>query len=104
MLLLRHEMVEVCVETLVAGVPELAIVERPLRHLLERRRPEAARPPLRVAPAGNETRALEDLEVLRDGGPAHRERLGELADRTLTGGQPREDGSAGGVGEGGEGL
>ena len=42
-----------------------------------------ARPPLGLASARNEARALEHAQVLRDGGHAHLERLGELGDRAF---------------------
>jgi hypothetical protein len=57
---------------------------------------------LRVAAAADQASALQHLEVLGDGGLAHRERFGELRYRSLSGRQTREDGSASRVGEGGE--
>ena len=64
---------------------------------------EPARPALRVAPARDEPGALEHLEVHRDRGLAHRERLGELVTDGLARGQPRQDRAPGRIGEGGEG-
>jgi len=64
---------------------------------------EAAWPALCVAAAGNQAGALEDLEVLGDGGLADGEGCGELGDGGLTGGEASEDGAPGGIGEGGEG-
>ena len=46
---------------------------------------------------GNQARLLQYLEVLRDRGPAHRQRARELADRRRPRLQPLEDLAAGGV-------
>lgn len=48
----------------------------------------------------DESRAFEHLEVSRNGGERHRERLGELADGRRAAGEAGEDPSAGGVTEG----
>ena len=47
----------------------------PLHRLVERLRLHAARPPLRLAAADDQPRALEHLQVARDRGQADRERL-----------------------------
>ena len=49
---------------------------------------------------GHEPGLLEDLEVLRHGGPAHRHLPGDLADRARTGAQLLEHLPARGIGEG----
>src|SRR5205823_334679 len=90
-LLLRHEVSEIRVEALITGVPELAIVLGPFGDLFDRRRLQAPRPPLRLAATRDQARSLEHPKVLRDRGPAHRERLGELAHRALAGGETREN-------------
>jgi len=51
---------------------------------------------------GQETRALEDAEVLVHAGERHAERPGELGDGGFPGGEPCEDRAARGVGERGE--
>ena len=61
---------------------------------------DTAHPP--VPPAAHEARTLEHAEVLADGRQRHGEWAGELAHRGLAPGQPRDDGAAGGVGEGPE--
>ena len=60
---------------------------------------ETARPPLRVAPPGDQPGPLEHLQVLRHRLQADRERLGDLVDRGLALGQAGEDGTARAVGE-----
>src|SRR6185503_6615116 len=67
--LLLLQVLEVVVEPFVARIPEAAVVLGPLGDLLERRRLEPARSPLRFAAACDETRALEHPQVLRDGRP-----------------------------------
>ena len=57
----------------------------------ERFRPEPGGPALPVATARDEPGPLEDLQVLRDGGLAHRERGRQLGDRCLSRRQPGED-------------
>ena len=61
-----------------------------------------------VEPAGadlsieHQADVLEHLEVLRDGGPAHRESRGDLSDRQGSVAQAVEDGLAGRIAQGGE--
>ena len=78
------------------------IVLGPLGDLLERRRLEPARAPLRLAASGDQAGALEHPEVLRDGRAAHRERRRKLLDRGRALGEAGEDRPARGVGEGRE--
>src|SRR3990172_4961650 len=87
LLLLHFQLSDIVVQTLEALFPEAAIALDPIRHLFERTRIEPAGPPLRVAAPRDEARVLEDLEVLRDGGHADVEGLGQLRDR---GHAPRE--------------
>src|SRR5262249_16731314 len=100
--LLRRQLVQVVVETRETRVPESAIVIRPFGHLLDRRGLEVTGSPLRVAPARDEARTLEHLEMLRDGRPAHRERFGELADGAIPARETREDGAPSRIGESSE--
>ena len=46
---------------------------------------------------------LQNLQMLGDGGKAHGERFRQLLHRRFAAGEPRQDGAAGGIGEGGEG-
>ena len=60
------------------GLPEAAIALHPFGGFDERLAFEAPGPALGVLTAGDEAGALEDLEVLRDGGLAHLERRGTI--------------------------
>ncbi len=64
---------------------------------------EAARTPLCIASAHHKSGALQDLEVLGDGGEADAERAGQIGDRGFAAREPGEDGAPRGIGEGGEG-
>src|SRR5712691_8327337 len=61
-----------------AVFPETAIVLDPIGDVFERLGVEAAWPPLRLPPARDEAGALENFEVLGDGGQADVEGLGQL--------------------------
>jgi hypothetical protein len=83
-------------------LPEAAVVLDPPRRLLHRRALEATTP---LAPAlgeCDETGAFENPQVLVDPGQRHLERARELGHGGLGLRQPREDGSARRVGQGGE--
>jgi len=56
-----------------------------------------------VDAAGDQAGALQHLQVTLDGGLRHVKRFGQLHDRGFAKGQPRQDGAAGGVGQGEEG-
>src|SRR5215831_599402 len=100
---LRLELAQVHVESIEALLPEAAVFGGPLRDLSQRGRVQLARAPLRLPGAGDETGALEDPEMLRDGRAADRERSRELRDGGGSPGEPRQDRSPGGVGERSEG-
>src|SRR3954462_15659961 len=102
--LLYLQLSKVLVEPLQARLPEPPVLLDPARHVLEWRRLEATRPPLRVATLDHESRVLEHLQVLRDARQAHVERRSELGHRGLPDREPGEDGKAGRVGESSEGL
>jgi hypothetical protein len=93
------QLVEQGVEALEPALPEPAVVFEPFGGFRERPCLEPPRPSLRVAAAGDQAGAFQHLEVLRDGGLAHREGLGQLRHRRIAGGKPREDGPPRGVGE-----
>jgi hypothetical protein len=97
------ELGEVAVEAVEAAVPEDAIALDPVGDVLEGLGGEAAGAPLGVAAALDEVGALEDLEVLGDGGEGHGEGCCELGDGCFALDEAGEDGAPGGVGEGGEG-
>lgn len=96
------ELIEEGFEAVEPLFPEEAEAVEVGRGILERRRVQRARAPLRVAPAHDEPRLLEHLEVLRDRRLAHVERFGEFGDRVDAGAQAIKDRPPGGVGEGAE--
>jgi hypothetical protein len=77
----------------------LAVGAHPVRDPLQGGALEPRRPQLTAAPAGDQAGPLEHLQVLGDGLRTDRKRLGELVDRGLAAGQPREDRPPGRVGE-----
>src|SRR5919107_5919593 len=78
--LLGLELAQVVVEPVEALVEEAAVVLEPAVDALQSLGSEAAGTPLRLPPAGDEAGALQHLQMLRDGGQAHAERLCELRD------------------------
>src|SRR3954470_53898 len=86
--LLPLHVLEISVELVVALFPELPVGLRPVGDVLDRSRPQPARPPLGVPAPGDQSGTLQHLEMLRDRGLAHRERLRELAHRGFTLRQP----------------
>lgn len=101
--LLFFQLVEVVIEAIEAFEPEFAVVVDPVGDFFEWAGLETAGAPLGIACAGDEAGALENFEVLRDGGEGHFERLGEFGDGGLALEEAGKDGPAGGVGESGEG-
>src|SRR5258708_6427240 len=99
---LSLQFVQIGLQTVEALLPETAVVLQPIRGILERRRIEAARAPLRVSAAADEPGALQHLEMLRDGRQTQVERLGQRGDRCLARDQSRQNGAPGRVGERGE--
>jgi len=95
---------QIVIQTIEALRPEPPVVRHPIGDVFERRSRDAARPPLRLAPARNQTGMFQYLEVAGDGGHTHRKRRSQLRHRGLAGGQAREDGAARGVAKGGEGC
>ena len=82
-LLLRFQFLQIVVEAVEARFPDVAIALGPVGHFLEGAGLDPAGPPLGLASARDQARALEHAQVLRDGGHAHVERLGELGDRAF---------------------
>src|SRR5215207_5018868 len=93
--LLGLELAQVVVEPVEALVEEAAVVLEPAVDALQSLGIEAAGTPLRLAAAGDEAGALQHLQMLRDGGQAHAERLRELRDGRLAEAEPRQDGAPG---------
>ena len=98
-LLLVLELLEQGVEPFVIPFPDPTVALDPIGRLGQRPRLQAPRPALRLAAAGNQPGALQDLEVLRDGGLAHVERLRQLGDGRLAAREARQDTPARRVGE-----
>ena len=97
------ELLEVIIKTIEGFFPEFSVMLHPMGHLFEGLCLEAAGAPLGVFVAGDQAGAVEDLEVPGDGGERDVEGPGEVGNGGFTVGEPRENGAAGGVGEGGEG-
>src|SRR5579864_3267673 len=102
-LLLQLQFVQILVQAVQTLLPDGTIAFHPVGYVFERLGLDPARAPLRLAPARDESGALQDLEVLGDGGQGHGEGLGQLGDRALPLGQTREDRPPRGIGEGGKG-
>ncbi len=103
LLLLRLQCAQIVVQSIEARDPEAAIAFEPVVDGLEGGRLDPARPPLRLAAARDEARALQHLEMLGDGREAHVEGFRQLGHRGFARREPRQDGPARGVGEGCEG-
>src|SRR5437667_3013290 len=102
-LVLALQFLEVAVKLVEALLPVTPVVLDPVGDVLERIGLQPAGPPLCLAAALDQARALEDLEVLGHGRKADLEGLGQFQNRGFTRGQTREDRAARGVGESGEG-
>jgi len=100
---LSFELRHVGVETIETLFPDVPIVVRPVRHVLQRCGVDLTVPELRFTPARDQAGLFEDAQMLGDGRHAHVERLGKLGHRTIAVDKPREDGAARRIGEGGEG-
>src|SRR5918995_6596595 len=101
-LLLCFQFLQIDFEAVQTAFPERPIALRPVSDLLERSRFQTARPPLRVAAAGDQPRPFEHAQVLRDGRHAHLEGLRQFGDRALARCQPGENRAPCGVGKGRE--
>src|SRR5205823_6638022 len=77
---LLSELPEVVVHPVESCLPHRPVLLGPGRDLLEARGLDRARPVLGSLSAHDQTRSLEDLDVLRDRRQRHLERLGELVD------------------------
>src|SRR3989442_11601517 len=59
---------QIVIQPIEALRPEPPVVRNPIGNVLERSGRDSAGPPLRLAPASNQSRAFQDLEMSRDGG------------------------------------
>src|SRR5438445_258104 len=103
-LVLALQLLEIAVQPFEALLPVAPVVLDPVSDVLERIGLQPAGPPLRLAAALDQARALEHLEVPGDRGEADVERLGQLHHRGLARSEARQDRAARGIGEGGEGA
>ena len=94
---------QVLIEAIESLLPDLAVALGPGGHVLQGGGVDAASSPLGLLPAGDQTRPFEHTQVFRDRRHAHVERLGEFGHREFAQGETSQNGSAGGVCEGGEG-
>src|SRR5215216_7465375 len=97
--LLALEFLYIGVEPVEALREKAAIVAQPSISLGERRRVEAHRAELRLAPARDEPCPLQHLEMLGDGGLAESSRRHELIDGGLAGGKSGKDRAARRIGQ-----
>src|SRR5882757_8746196 len=74
-----------------AALPCPTALHGPLRNHIEGVGVERAGPKLRMPTSHHKPRTFEHLQMLGDRGKREIERLGELADRRLTLGQPQQD-------------
>src|SRR5208337_2841370 len=102
-LLLALQFAKIVAQTIEALFPETAIVLHPVGDVLERTCLEPAGPPLRLAPAHDQSRAFEHLQVFGNGRQADVERISQFRHGSPAGHQAREDGAPGGIGKGREG-
>ncbi len=87
-------------EIVEAAIPEAPIAIEPVGHRLQRRRLQMTGTPLCFAPARDQPRAFEHLQMLGNGGEAHVIGLGQLGDRGIPRGKAGQDAAARRVGEG----
>src|SRR5947207_1946943 len=92
--LLPLHLFQIPAELVVPLFPELPVGLRPVGDVLDRLRAEPARAPLGVPAPGDQSGPFQHLQVLRDRGLAHRERLRQLRHGRLALRQPLEDRSA----------
>src|SRR5262249_47952481 len=96
------QLAQIVIQTVEALLPETTILLRPVGNLFERPCLELTGPPLGITPSRNQSCVLQHFEVLRDCGQTHREWLGQLCNRGLSGGQARKDRAPSRIGDGGQ--
>lgn len=80
-------------------MPELLVAIEPFQRILQRFAFEAATHDAAHLLPLDQSGVLEDAEVLHESRERHRERIRELAHRTLALAQSREDRASGGIGQ-----
>src|SRR5262245_249523 len=98
-LLLRLNLAEINLQAIETFVPQRTVALEPRIDVLQRVRADAAGAPLCLSAPGDEAGAFKYLEVLRHGGAAHLEGLGELRHGGLAKHEPGENGAPGRVGK-----
>src|SRR4051794_29647108 len=98
-LLLRFEFLQIGLETIQTLLPHRAIVFGPFGDFLDACGLQPARPPLRLPPTCDESRAFENTQMLRNGRHAHVKRLGQFGDGAFAVDESRENRAAGGIGQ-----
>ena len=93
---------EIFSERIELALPELPIGLNPIRRRLERCCLKRAESHPSIFVAGNEARIPEHTEMTRNRRKRDIERLRQIADRRMTGGESRKNGAPGRVGEGRE--
>src|ERR1700754_1121199 len=100
---LRLQRLQVIVEPVEILVPEPAGILQPAVGLREGGRCDAARPPLRLPAARDQSRMLQHLQVLRDRGHAHGKRLRQFGNGSFAERQSRQNRPPRRIGKRGEG-
>src|SRR6478735_43723 len=95
----RLQRAEIILQPIEPLLPEPAIFLEPVVDALQRIQLDPARPPLRLAAAGDQARVLQHLEMPGDRRSADVEWLRQFRDRGLAKRQPRQDRPAGRVGQ-----
>jgi len=88
------QLLQVAFELVETLFPQGAILQCPVGGLLERRRRDATRAKLAVAPLSDEAGSCENAQMLADGRRTHIERSGQIANGGLALRQPGEDGAS----------
>ena len=99
-----RQAVENRIQLLELRLPKRAVLAEPVPERLDGVRFQAAGAGGAFDAGFDQSRLLKHLQVAADRGLADGKRAGEVLHRRLTLRQPRDDGAAGGVGQGGEGL
>ena len=99
-----RQAVENRIQLLELRLPQRAVLAKPIPERRDGVRFQAAGAGGAVDAGFDQSRFLQHLQVAADRGLADGKRAGEVLHRRLALRQPRDDGAAGRVGEGGEGL
>src|SRR3569623_1066645 len=87
----RLQAFQIGIKAVEARLPEFPVEIVPVSRLFQRHGLQLAWPPLRLAPARNQPRPFQHLEMFGDGRKAHLARLGEFIAGGLPPREPRQD-------------